>query len=345
VPELLRQMLQCQHAIPLDELVSVSHDSLLQMERNPAAPDTCIRGKLEQLKKLPGAGPLLVQLRELAMGYFYLGSVPADKNESELVQEGFCHLTCISPLEVRIYEYRVAYALHYFFEKQGQPLADKIIDLVGVTHKIDPSAAGFVFERFIAPKVVAWLKTSPNLAAHPYFDRCRASLPTWSHEAVVHTEEPAVIESSRSTGKSLSEYCLSDSKAVFIPAHLDRHDAVFRLQLPGGSQILAFCQWKFRKSMSKKDINDALSTTVPEKVLTLYSDRKRKRDLHATLDNKYHMNGKYLRILCTFPYEAKDEDLPEVCNDGNTILMVLDKHRARSLMSEREWTNLQLVKF
>lgn len=58
MPELLRQMLQCQHAIPLDELVSVSHDTL-----------------------------------------------------------------------------------HDFFEKQGQPLTDKIIDLVGVTHKIDPSAA------------------------------------------------------------------------------------------------------------------------------------------------------------------------------------------------------------
>jgi hypothetical protein len=117
------------------------------------------------------------------------------------------------------------------------------------------------------------------------------------------------------------------------------------LQLPGGSQILAFCQWKFQKSMSKKDINDALSTTVSEKVLTLYSDCKRKRDLHATLDNKYHMNGKYLCILCIFSYEVKDEDLPEVCNNGNTILMVLDKHRACSLMSEREWTNLQLVKF
>jgi hypothetical protein len=124
-------------------------------------PDTCIRGKLEQLKKLPGTGLLLVQLRELAMGYFYLKSVPADKNESELVQEGFCHLTCISLLEVKIYKYRFAYTLHYFFEKQGQPLADKIIDLVGVTHKIDPSAAGFVFECFIVLKVVAWLKTSP----------------------------------------------------------------------------------------------------------------------------------------------------------------------------------------
>jgi hypothetical protein len=87
-------------------------------------------------------------------GIFLLGSISADKNESELVQEGFCHLTCISPLEVRIYEYQVAYALHYFFEKQGQPLANKIIDLVGVTHKIDPSAAEFVFECFIAPKVV-----------------------------------------------------------------------------------------------------------------------------------------------------------------------------------------------
>ncbi len=97
--------------------------------------------------------------------------------------------------------------------------------------------------------------------------------------------------------------------------------------------------------MSKKDINNALSTTVPEKVLTLYFNRKKKRDLHATLDNNYYMNGKYLRILCTFPYEAKDKDLPEVCNDSNTILMVLDKHKARSLMSEREWTNLQLVKF
>jgi hypothetical protein len=97
--------------------------------------------------------------------------------------------------------------------------------------------------------------------------------------------------------------------------------------------------------MLKKDINDALSTTVPEKVLTLYSDRKRKRDLHATLDNKYHINGKYLRILCTFPYKAKNEDLLEFCNNGNTILIVLDKYRARSLMSEKEWTNLQLVKF
>jgi hypothetical protein len=97
--------------------------------------------------------------------------------------------------------------------------------------------------------------------------------------------------------------------------------------------------------MSKKDINDALSTTVPEKVLTLYSDCKRKRDLHTTLDNKYHMNGKYLRILCTFSYKAKDEDLSEVCNDSNTILIVLNKHRAHSLISEREWTNLQLVKF
>jgi hypothetical protein len=60
--------------------------------------------------------------------------------------------------------------LHYFFEKQGQPLADKIIDLIGVTHKINPSATGFVFEHFIAPKVIAWLKTSSNLAAHPYFN-------------------------------------------------------------------------------------------------------------------------------------------------------------------------------
>jgi hypothetical protein len=68
-------------------------------------PDTCIRGKLEQLKKLPDAGLLLIQLYELAMGYFYLGFVPVDKNESELVQEGFCHLTCISLLEVRIYKY------------------------------------------------------------------------------------------------------------------------------------------------------------------------------------------------------------------------------------------------
>lgn len=336
-------MHRCNATTTVEELVSLSHARLLEIERSPSAPDTFIRGKLEQLKKSPGAA-LLDKLRDLATGYFYMGAIPADKNQSELVQEGFCHLTSTNPLEVKIYEHRVAYALYYFFEDQNQPLTKKVIEQVAVAHKIDPSAAGFVFERFIAPKVIAWLKSSPNLAAHPYFDQCRDTLPTWSHEAVVHTTEPAMIETARTTGKSLSEYCQSDNTAVFIPAHIDRHDAVFRLRLPDDSQILAFCQWKFRKGMQKSHIKAALRTTVPEEVLNLYSDRKRKRDLDTSLDEKYHMKDKYLRILCTFPCELKDEDLPNVCDDGNTIFMMLDKHRARNLMSEDEWNALYLVK-
>lgn len=101
------------------------------------------------------------------------------------------------------YEQRVAYALYYFFEAQGRPFTNKLVDYLGVTHKLDPSAAGFMFERFIAPKVVSWLKSSSTLGAHEYFNLCRDTLQKWSREAVVDTSEPVMLETSRDTGKSL----------------------------------------------------------------------------------------------------------------------------------------------
>jgi hypothetical protein len=283
----------------VEELVRSSHATLLAKEQDASAPISTIRGKLEQLKSLHSAAgsALLDQLYELAVGYYYIGATPVDRNESELVQEGFCHLISTSPLEVQISEQRVAYALYYFFEAHNRPLTNRLIDYLGVAHKLDPSAAGFVFERYIAPKVVSWLKTSPTLGAHNYFGQCRDTLPDWSREAVVDTSEPVQIETARATGRSLLDYCLSDSSVVFVPAHSERHDAVFRLQLSDGSQVLTFCQWKFRKSMQKREVQAALRTTVPEAALQVYSAGKRKRDSATLLDNKYHM-----KVLACFAF-------------------------------------------
>lgn len=276
MPELVKEiLLHTSLTATVDELVRLSHAAILAIERDASASTTTIRGKLEQLHSANST--LLNHLFELAVGYYYIGATPVEENQSELVQEGLCHLVSVSPSSVQIYEQRVAYALYYFFEAHNRPLTNKLIDYLGVAHALDPSAAGFVFECYIAPKVVSWLKSSSTLGAHNYFNQCRDTLPDWSKGAVVDTPEPVKIETGRATGRTLLDYCLSDSSVVFVPAHNERHDAVFRLRLPDGSQVLVFCQWKFRKSMQKKEVEAALRTTVPAAVLREYSGNKRKR--------------------------------------------------------------------
>lgn len=342
----------------IEDLLIAAHNLLLATERRADAPITTIRGKLQQILVsgvMVGAQSLLDILHLLATNYYYIGTTSISSAVSELVQNGFCHLKYRvtgenSLVEAKILEQRVAYALYYFFKDAERPIQDQLANLLHMVNQIDPSAGGFVFERFIVPKVVEWLKLAPVLADHQYFAKCKHTLPQWMTGASVDVATPAKVESARATGMTLLEYYqLPDADFVFIPAHSDRHDAVFRVRLLDGTALLVFCQWKFRKDMPYKSVESALRTLDPFVMTQAYTVGKRKRAGNATaqalLQNVYRVDTVgHLQILLTTPAIAKDDHIPDVCSDEKVVFIAMDKKRTREALMDAEWNTLFLAK-